>query len=146
MRAERAVATPPINARSRVGTGRSMFLVGVDGRSLTARRYREVFATLLSELPCAPSQAQVQIARRATLLCVEAETMEAALVAGRPVDIGLYSLMANTLRRLLADLRANIEVGNGRPADIGPSNIIIEYIDPHNPEDMEKLHAESKIS
>jgi hypothetical protein len=145
MRAEKAVATPPLNARSRVGTGRSMWFVGVDGRSVVARRYREVFATLLSELPRSPTQAQIQIARRATLLCVEAETMEANLVAGRAVDIGLYSVMSNTLRRLLADLRTQISAVDAEPQDMGP-HITIEFIDPNNPADMEKLHAESKIS
>jgi hypothetical protein len=56
--------------------------------------------------------------------------MEAALVAGRPVDIGLYSLMANTLRRLLADLRSNIDPETLVPQSTGPSKFIIEYVDP----------------
>jgi hypothetical protein len=114
-----------------------MFLVGVDGRSLIARRYREVFATILSELPRPPSQAQIQIARRATLLCVEAETMEAALVSGRPVDIGLYALMANTLRRLLADLRSQFDApGPLSPKNTaGPTSFIVEYVDPENTEE-----------
>jgi hypothetical protein len=98
------IGVPPPNARSRVGTGKTLFLEGVDGRSLVARRYREIFAQIVSDIGGDPSEAQTQIARRAAALAVWAENAEARLAAGSDLDIGAFTTAANTLRRLLADL------------------------------------------
>ncbi len=110
-----------------MGTGRALFLEGVDGRKNLARRYREVLAELLSDLGT-PSPAQIMIARRAATLSVWAEDSEARLVAGHPVDIGTFTTAANTMRRLLSDLRRP-----DAPRDITPggaSNLpfTVEYV------------------
>jgi hypothetical protein len=124
MRDRRCASLPPPSGRSRIGTGRTLHLEHVDGRSLLARRYREVLAELLSDIGT-PSAAQIQIARRATTLSVWAEAAEAQLAAGKQIDIASFTTAANTMRRLLADL-PQID-----PKDItpdGPTTFIVEYV------------------
>lgn len=65
----KSVAKP--SARSRVSNGKDLFLDGVDGRSVLARRYRDILAQLVSDVGGDPSEAQSLIVRRATTLAVE---------------------------------------------------------------------------
>lgn len=90
-------------SRSRVANG-SAVLAGVDGRSVTYRRYRDILAQLVCDLGGEPSEAQLQIARRAASLSVWAEEQDAAAANGEALDIGAYTTASNSLRRLLADL------------------------------------------
>ena len=99
-----AVAEPKGTHRSRVSNGTTTFLDGVDGRSVLARRYRDILSELISDLGGDPSAAQSAIARRAATLCVWCETAEANMAAGGDIDIGEFGTAANALRRLLVDL------------------------------------------
>jgi hypothetical protein len=98
----KGVAKP--SARSRVSNGKDLFLDGVDGRSVVARRYRDILAQLTSDIGGDPSEAQSIIIRRATQLAVWCEQAEAESAAGSPLNIGEYATATNTLRRLLLDL------------------------------------------
>jgi hypothetical protein len=90
--------------RSRVSNGSATFLDGVDGRSVLARRYRDILGQLISDLGGDPSEAQSLIARRAATLAVWCEQVEAQLASGQALDIGEFTTATNALRRLLADL------------------------------------------
>jgi hypothetical protein len=98
----KAVARP--TARSRVSNGKDLFLEGVDGRSVLARRYRDILAQLVSDLGGDPSEAQSIIARRAATLAVWCEQAKAGVARGEKLDIGEFTTATNTLRRLLNDL------------------------------------------
>jgi hypothetical protein len=98
----KGVAKP--EARSRVSNGKDLFLEGVDGRSVLARRYRDILSQLTSDIGGDPSEAQSIIIRRATQLAVWCEQAEAEAAGGTPLNIGEYATATNTLRRLLLDL------------------------------------------
>jgi hypothetical protein len=90
-------------ARSRVGNGK-VFLPLTDGRSVTARRFRDIYEDVASDLGGLDqlSEGQKQIIRRAAMLSAESERQEALWANGQTeFDINLYTVMANSLRRLL---------------------------------------------
>ena len=90
-------------AASRITNG-SEVLAGVDGRSAMVRRYRDILSQLVSDMGGDPSEAQLQIARRAASIAIWCEDKDAAAANGEPFDITAYGTAANALRRLLADL------------------------------------------
>lgn len=90
--------------RSRVSNGSAVFVVPVDGRSVLARRYRDVLAQLTADLGGDPTEAQTIIARRAATLAVWCEQAESAMANGEELDIATFTTAANSLRRLLSDL------------------------------------------
>jgi hypothetical protein len=88
-------------ARSRVTNGNDL-LPGIDGRSATARRYRDVLAALTSDQGGADrlSEARLQLCRRFAAAAVLAEAMESHLVSGEQIDLQEHALLASTLVRL----------------------------------------------
>jgi hypothetical protein len=96
-------------ARSRVSNGTSLFVSKVDGRSLWARRLRDLIEIHLADLggPDNVSAAERSITRRASTLEVELERLEAKFAtdgeASAP-DLDLYQRTAGNLRRLLEAL------------------------------------------
>src|ERR1700716_4205050 len=94
------IAKPSPKSRSRISNGSAV--LAADGRSATARRYRDVLGELISDLGGDPSGAQTAIARRASALCVVCEQAEAEMVAGGVLDLGEFTTAANSLRRLLS--------------------------------------------
>jgi hypothetical protein len=108
-------APPPPQFRTKKGTG-AVVLTGVDGRSLMARRFREISAAMAADIGGDLTEAQRHlVARAATLICW-CEEREAELARGEEFDAAQYSAVTNTLRRLLSDL--GIE---RRPRDVTPS-------------------------
>lgn len=94
-------------ARSRITNGRQL-LPHVDGRSVWARRLRDVLDAHVADKGEDVSEAELSILRRAATLTVELEFLEAALAEARSgggnvdaSDLDLYQRMANSLRRLL---------------------------------------------
>jgi hypothetical protein len=79
-------------------------LQGVDARSITFRRYREILASLIADMGGDPTEAQSQIARRAASLSIWCEEQDTAAANGTPIDIGAYTTASNSLRRLLESL------------------------------------------
>jgi hypothetical protein len=97
-----SVEQPKDKQRSRITNG-SALLPGVDGRSAWVRRAKDVIAAHLSDIPDA-SAAERSIIRRAAVLTVELERLEAAFaVAGEadPEALDLYGRTSGNLRRLL---------------------------------------------
>ena len=95
-------------ARSKVTNG-SNLLPGIDGRSPTARRYRDIVAALATDQGGADrlSEARVQLIRRFAAAAVLAEGMEARLVSGEAIDIAEHALLCSTLVRVAQKIGIN---------------------------------------
>jgi hypothetical protein len=91
-------------------------LLGVDGRSLMARRYREIVTSIEADLGGDPTEAQRHLMARAATLAIWAEAREAELANGAEFDAGQYSTVSNTLRRLLTDLGLERRARNVTPS------------------------------
>ena len=79
--------------RTRVGNRVSLWLDSeVDGRSALARRFKEVFGEIATDLGGFDrmSTAQCQLARRCALLSVECERLEGQAVLGAAFDLDTY--------------------------------------------------------
>ncbi len=113
-RPRRAIASP--YSRSRVGNGSQLFIEDIDQRSAIYRRFKEVTAQLTQDIGGDPSEAQLQIIRRAASLSVWCEAQECELAKGAPFPLAEFTTASNSLRRLLADL--GIE---RRQRDVTPS-------------------------
>jgi hypothetical protein len=104
MSPDSAVAKMKPRARSRVSNGSATFLDEVDGRSILARRYRDILRQLVSDIGGDPSEAQALIAKRSATIAVWCELAEARLAKGEDFDIFAFTTATNALRRLLSDL------------------------------------------
>ena len=110
--------TRPLKVRSRVSNGRALFVEDIDERSPRARRYRDVLAEIIADLggDSLLSEGQRQLARRAASVSLEAETIESALVDGKPVDMESYLKIVSACNRTFTT------IGLKRlPRDITPS-------------------------
>jgi hypothetical protein len=89
------------HARSRVSNGRDV-LPDVDGRTLIARRYRDICAAITSDQGGAGrlSEARAQLIRRFSAAAVLAEQMEAQLARGEGIDVAQHALLCSSLVRL----------------------------------------------
>jgi hypothetical protein len=101
-RLTRNPATDPKGyARSRISNHRDL-LHDIDGRSLIARRYRDITNQIIVDRGgidnC--SESRIQLIRRFAAAAVLAEQMEAQLVRGEPIDIVQHALLCSTLTRL----------------------------------------------
>jgi hypothetical protein len=104
--------------RSRVTNG-SEILPGIDGRSLTARRYHDLVAAIVADHGAgALSETRMQLIRRLAASAVLAETMEARLVSGGTIDVAEHSQLSSTLVRLAS------RIGLDRiPRDVSPATL-----------------------
>ena len=103
----RATRTKP-EAASRVSNGRVM-LAGVDGRSMRARRYRDLCRAIFIDQGGEDrlSETRKQLIRRFASLGVQAEELEARLVRGETVDLGAQSVIASTMVRIASRIGIN---------------------------------------
>ena len=118
----RLLAAGKAQARSRLSNGRDV-LPDVDGRSLVARRYRDIMCAVASDQGGAErlSEARLQLIRRFSATAVLAEQMEARLARGEQIDIQEYSLVVSTMVRVAQ------RIGIDRvPRDVAPS--LAEYL------------------
>jgi hypothetical protein len=99
------LALPSRAFRTAIGNGNAI-LNGVDGRSLIARRYREVGAAIALDIAGESelTEAQRQLIRTASGLIVLREDLDTKIANGKPVDVSEYTHIANGLRRLLTTL------------------------------------------
>ena len=103
--------------RSRLSNG-SKVLTGIDGRSLVARRYRDLIDLVVSDQGGLDrmSEARMQLARRFAALSVQAEMLEARLANGEIIDLTEYSQLTSTLVRVVSRLGID-----RRARDVTPS-------------------------
>lgn len=95
-------------ARSRA-TNAAGALIGVDGRTGWARRYRDITELLVADMGGFDhvSQGELHLARRAATLATELERMDASFAEGgcaATADLDAYQRATNTLRRVLETL------------------------------------------
>jgi hypothetical protein len=94
-------ASGMLDRRFRIGPRLFEVDVGnMDGRSGKVRRYRDILTQIEQDLGGAEclSEAQHQLARRATTLCLMAEGMEADAITGQPTfDLDDFVTMTNAL-------------------------------------------------
>jgi hypothetical protein len=82
----------------------SKLLPMTDGRSVTARRFKDLVEDIAADLGgrAMLSEGERQLVRRAALLSAECERHEALSARGEAgFDIELYVVMTNALRRVL---------------------------------------------
>jgi hypothetical protein len=92
--------------KSRITNG-SQLLPLADGRSMTARRFRDVFMQIATDLGGIDrlSEGQKQLIRRVSQLSAECERMEAMSARGeQPLDLRAYQLASQCIARLLTNL------------------------------------------
>jgi hypothetical protein len=79
---------------------------GLDGRTHTARRFRDLYEVLCNDLGGASGlkEGQRQLARRAATLSVMSEAMEADIVRDMPFDSDAYGTLCDRLGRCLSRL------------------------------------------
>jgi hypothetical protein len=97
----RPFADRKVYARSRLTNGKDL-LPDIDGRSLIARRYRDICSAIATDqggVDCL-SQARLQLIRRFAACCVLAEEMESRLVRGAQIDITEYVQLTTTMVRV----------------------------------------------
>ena len=107
--------------RSSITNG-STILPGVDGRSLWARRFRDLIELHIEDKggPANCSHAEVALHKRAACLIVELERFEVRFASnggGKVWELNLYQRMTNTLRRILETLGLD-----RRPRDVTPAD------------------------
>ena len=106
---ENAETIPPVASRQRahrsaVSNGTRLFCVdGLDGRSQTARRFRDLVETIGNDLGGVDhlSEGQKQLIRRAATLSIMAEAMEADAVRNLAFDGEAYGVLCDRLGRCL---------------------------------------------
>ena len=112
------VGISPFN-RSSITNGRRKHRRGtVDGRSHSARRWRDLFVGLVAELGHPPTVAEDALLRNAASLALASETLAAELAAGKRIDDGELNRLSFSLRRTLTALGLT---GKGDPEPAGPS-------------------------
>jgi hypothetical protein len=91
-----------------VSNGRDV-LPDIDGRTLIARRYRDITNAILvdqgGEAEC--SESRKQLIRRFAAAAVLAEQIEARLARGEPIDISEHAILSSTLVRLAQRIGIN---------------------------------------
>jgi hypothetical protein len=113
-----------------------MHLEGVDGRTALARRRREILAQVIDDIGGDPTEAQLQIAKRAVSLSLWAESEEAKMAGGAELDITEFAAAANSARRLFETL------GLGRRA-VDISQPLDKFLAGHrSPEPVEDVPAD----
>ena len=95
----------PNTPRSRATSRRALSVAGGDLRKAWARRMLDILDGHIADLggQDAISQAEISILRRAAVITIELERLEAKFAEGEASDhqLDLYSRMAGNLRRLL---------------------------------------------
>jgi hypothetical protein len=95
------VAERKSHGRSRVSNGGEV-LPDVDGRSVIARRYRDIVNAIVGDQGGIDhiSEVRLQLVRRFAAAAVLAERMEAALARGEEIDVDQHGVLSSTLVRI----------------------------------------------
>ena len=104
----------PLTVRSAV-TNDPLMLRGVDGRSMVARRYRDVAIALADDLGGQDklSEPTKILVRQAAAMTVQVEAIQAKIVAGEDIDLEQLTRLSNVLGRTLQ--RLGLKKGAPKP-------------------------------
>jgi hypothetical protein len=110
-----AIASRPLTVRSAV-TNDPLMLRGVDGRSMVARRYRDVAIALADDLGGQDklSEPSKILVRQAAALTVQVEALQTKIVSGEDVNLEQLTRLSNVLGRILQ--RLGLRKPRARPA------------------------------
>jgi hypothetical protein len=120
-----------VEARSAITNGRKQFLGKANERGEFARRLFDVTANMIDDLSGgaggeALSEAQISMVRRAGVLQLSLEAMEADMANDKPVNLDMYARLAGHLRRIFET------IGLRRVAkDVTP--LLHNYVKQHPP-------------
>ena len=100
-----AMASRPLTVRSAL-TNDPLKLRGIDGRSVDARRYRDVAIALADDLGGQDklNESCKILVRQAAALTVQVEGLQSKIVAGGDVDLEQLTRLSNVLGRTLQRL------------------------------------------
>src|SRR5580693_3819960 len=100
-----SVAERPLTVRSAT-TNDPLLLRGVDGRSMIARRYRDVAIALADDLGGQDklSEPTKILVRQAAALTVQVEALQSKIVACEDIDLDQLTRLSNVLGRTLQRL------------------------------------------
>jgi hypothetical protein len=99
--------------RSAVTNG-SKLLVGIDGRSPTARRFRDLVQAYKAEVGGDLSEPEMAMVKTAASLSLTAELMQADIVNGKPSNTDDLIRLSSEVRRLLDAIAE--KAGKRKPA------------------------------
>src|ERR1700733_523688 len=94
------IARSSTTNRSAVTNG-SKLLVGIDGRSPTARRFRDLVQAYKAEIGGDLSQTEMAMIKTAASLSLTAELMQADIVNGKPGNTDDLIRLSSEVRRIL---------------------------------------------
>jgi hypothetical protein len=95
------LATSCATSRSKVSNG-TRLLQNVDGRSSSARRFRDLVRAYEAEVGGNLTEVERGLIRQAAALTFKAETLQSDLVNGNPVDGDQLIRLTGTARRILS--------------------------------------------
>ena len=102
-------------ARHRIRrTAGGIQLPRIDGRTVSARRYRDLVVAYEAEVGGGLSESERSTIQQAAALSLRAEELQADLVLGKPIDNDLLIRLTGTARRLLNSIRGKAD--DRRPA------------------------------
>ncbi|MBC6714698.1 hypothetical protein H9Q09_00670 [Aurantimonas sp. DM33-3] len=106
-------------ARAAVSNG-TRLLSGVDGRSASARRFRDLVRSLSDELGGEASLTEPQRAmvRHAAGVMIQAERMQSAIVRGETIDAEQLVRLSNTLARMMKDIGVKAQAAKPKAPDL----------------------------
>jgi hypothetical protein len=88
--------------RSAVTNGRRLHVVAPPVGGKWSRRFRDILAEIISDLgghDSGLSEAQRQLARRCSTICIACEKMEGEAAAGREINLDIYGALVDRLGR-----------------------------------------------
>lgn len=115
---------PSLTSRSAISNGSQLFISdAIDGRSKEARRFRDVLSQIMDDLGGIDhlSEGQKQLARRAALMSLECEKLEAKAVAGKEIDLEAFGKLTDRIGRVFQRLGLKRQ-----PKDVTPS--LVQYL------------------
>lgn len=115
-RLRKSVTSISTTNRSRVTNG-TQLLMGIDGRSPQARRFRDLVRAYEAEFVVA-TELDRGLIRQAAMLALKSEQLQAALVRGEAVEADTLTKLAGQIRRVLADLRRKAQTSAPTPISI----------------------------
>jgi hypothetical protein len=105
---------------------RPLMTRGVDGRTASARRFRDIAQSLIDDLGGAVSESQMLLVKQAAMVTLRVEKLQAEIVSGGDADPELIIRLSNTQTRSLQELGLGLKRGRG--AAPSGSNDLASYL------------------